>query len=115
MSLRRGGSLRPETRRVRSPPGCEPMELPDTSLPVVVLHMEHHGALGVMRSLGRLGVRMYGVHSTRHSPASFSKYCRKAYALDLDGTPSEQSVNRLREIARSIGTRPLLLPTNDES
>jgi predicted ATP-grasp superfamily ATP-dependent carboligase len=35
--------------------------------------------------------------------------------LDLDETPPEQSVNGLREIARSIGTRPLLLPTNDES
>src|SRR5262245_33079113 len=115
MSLLREGSLRAETQRAPSPPGCEPMELWDTSLPVVVLHMEHHGALGVMRSLGRLGVRMYGVHSTRRPPASFSKYCRKAYALNLDETPPQQSVDSLRDIARSIGGKPLLLPTNDES
>jgi predicted ATP-grasp superfamily ATP-dependent carboligase len=91
------------------------MELPDTTLPVVVLHMEHHGALGVMRSLGRFGVRMYGVHSTHRSPASFSKYCQQAYALDLDETPPERSVNYLKQIAHRIGGRPLLLPTNDES
>lgn len=90
------------------------MELQDTSLPVLVLHMEHHGALGVMRSLGRLGVRMYGVHSTPGSPASFSKYCQKTFALDLEQSPTGQSVDDLKEIGRSIG-RPLLLATNDES
>src|SRR5215475_9276286 len=90
------------------------MELPDTSLPVLVLHMEHHGALGVMRSLGRLGVRMYGVHSTPGSPASFSKYCQKTFALDLEQTPTAQSVDCLKDIGRTIG-KPLLVPTNDES
>ena len=91
------------------------MELRDTSLPVLVLEMQHHGALGVMRSLGRLGVRMYGVHSTHRAPASFSRYCRKSFVLDLDQTPPEQSVDRLREIARGIGATPLLIPSNDES
>src|SRR5215510_6779238 len=91
------------------------MTLRDTSLPVLVLQMQHHGALGVMRSLGRLGVRMYGVHPTRRPVASFSKYCRKVFALDLDRTPPEESVDCLRDIARGIGSMPLLLPTNDES
>jgi D-aspartate ligase len=91
------------------------MQLRDVSLPVLVLHMEHHGALGVMRSLGRLGVPLYGVHATAGAPASFSKYCRKAFTLELDETPTEQSVDCLRAIARRIGTMPLLIPTNDES
>jgi predicted ATP-grasp superfamily ATP-dependent carboligase len=91
------------------------MRLRDTSLPVLVLQMQHHGALGVMRSMGRLGVRTYGVHSTRHPPASFSKYCRRAFELDLDHTPPQESVDRLRTIAREIGPMPLLLPTSDES
>jgi D-aspartate ligase len=91
------------------------MKLQDTSLPVLVLQMQHHGALGAIRSLGRLGVRMYGVHPTSRPPASFSKYCRKVFALDLDRTPPPESVDRLRDIARGIGSTPLLLPTNDES
>src|SRR5262245_27672477 len=77
--------------------------------------MQHHGALGVMRSLGRLGVRVYGVHPTPRPPASFSKYCRKVFPLDLDRTPAEESVARLRKIARGLGGTPLLIPTNDES
>lgn len=82
---------------------------------MLVLQLQHHGALGVMRSLGRLGVRMYGVHPTRRSAASFSKYCRKVFTLDLDRTPPEQAVDCLRDIARGIGATPLLMPTNDES
>src|SRR5215468_6201262 len=91
------------------------MKVPDTSLPVLVLQMQHHGALGVMRSLGRLGVRMYGVHPTRRPHGSFSKYCRNVFALDLDRTPPEESVARLTDIARGIGSAPLLLATNDEA
>src|SRR5262245_30435422 len=91
------------------------MKLREKSLPVLVLQMQHHGALGAMRSLGRLGVRMYGVHPTLRPPASFSKYCRKVFALDLDETPPEESIDRLRDIARVIGSRPLLMATNDES
>src|SRR4030095_15625090 len=91
------------------------MKLPDTSLPVLVLQMHHHGALGAMRSLGRLGVPVYGVHPTRRPAASFSRYCRNVFALDLDRTPPDQCVDRLRDIARGIGAMPLLMPTNDES
>jgi D-aspartate ligase len=91
------------------------MKLRDTSLPVLVLQMQHHGALGAMRSLGRLGVPVYGVHPTRRPVASFSRYCRNVFTLDLDRTPPEQCVDRLRDIARGIGAMPLLMPTNDES
>jgi D-aspartate ligase len=91
------------------------MKLRDTSLPVLVLQMQHHGALGAMRSLGRLGVQVYGVHPTRRPVASFSKYCRKVFALDLDRTAPDQCVDSLRAIARGIGSLPLLMPTNDES
>src|SRR5262245_40554389 len=91
------------------------MKLRDTSLPVLVLQMQNHGALGAVRSLGRLGVRMYGVHATSRPVASFSRYCRKVFALDLDQAPPEESVARLTDIARGIGSTPLLLPTNDEA
>jgi D-aspartate ligase len=91
------------------------MELIDTSLPVLVLQMDHYGSLGVMRSLGRLGVPVYGVHPTRWPVAAFSKYCRKVFDLDLDTVSAERSVDSLLDIARHIGGRPLLMTTNDET
>jgi predicted ATP-grasp superfamily ATP-dependent carboligase len=88
----------------------------DTSFPVLVLQMDHYGALGVMRSLGRLGVNVYGVHPTRWPVASFSRYCGKVFPLDLDTTPTDQAVDRLLTIAKAIGVRPpVLMPTNDET
>ena len=87
----------------------------NTSLPVLVLQMQNHGSLGAVRSLGRLGVPVYGVHATSRPTASYSKYCRKVFALDLDRTPAEQSVARLLDIARNIGAMPLLMATTDES
>jgi predicted ATP-grasp superfamily ATP-dependent carboligase len=87
----------------------------DTSFPVLVLQMDHYGALGVMRSLGRLGVSVYGVHPTHWPVASFSRYCQKVFPLDLDTTPPDQAVDRLLTIAKTIVVRrPVLMPTNDE-
>src|SRR5215831_1121092 len=87
----------------------------DTSLPVLVLQMDHYGSLGVMRSLGRLGVSVYGTHPTLRPVASFSRYCRKVFPLDLDTAPTEQSVDCLLNIAKTIGRRPVLIATNDET
>jgi len=91
------------------------MQLAESSLPVLVLPMDHYGSLGVMRSLGRLGISVYGVHPTHRPIASFSKYCRKAFKLDLEALPQEQSVDCLLDIAGEIGGKPLLIPTNDET
>src|SRR5215471_4174192 len=90
------------------------MKFTDTSLPVLVLQMDHHGSLGVMRSLGRLGVQVYGVHPTRRPIAAFSKYCRGVFPLDLDTLCAEECVERLLEIGHGLGAKPLLMTTNDE-
>src|SRR5215470_16944761 len=89
------------------------MEVRDRSLPVLVLKMEDYGSLGVMRSLGRLGIPMYGVHPTRWPITAFSRYCRKIFTLDVETIPAEQSVDSLLDIAGRIGSRPLLIATND--
>jgi D-aspartate ligase len=52
----------------------------NTSTPAVVLKLDpnvmHHGGLGVIRSLGRMGVPVYGVHEGRLAPAAGSRYLR---------------------------------------
>jgi len=85
------------------------------SMPVLVLRMDHHSALGVIRSLGRLGVHVYGVHPTSHTSAAHSKYCRGVFQWDLEKAPVAESIDFLIQTAAKIGARPLLLATNDES
>jgi predicted ATP-grasp superfamily ATP-dependent carboligase len=58
---------------------------------------------------------VYGVHRERRPFAYFSKYCRGVFAWDLDSAPQQHSVGYLAGIARVIGGRPLLIPTNDET
>src|SRR5262249_27834340 len=77
--------------------------------------MEHHGALGVMRSLGRLGVPVYGVDADRSAIALRSRYCRGAFLWDIEARPAAASVDFLKSVARRIGGRPMLLATNDET
>ena len=54
----------------------------NTSTPAVVLKLDpnvmHHGGLGVIRSLGRIGVPVYGVHEGRLAPAA-GAYLRGRY------------------------------------
>jgi predicted ATP-grasp superfamily ATP-dependent carboligase/SAM-dependent methyltransferase len=87
-----------------------------TDIPVLLLRLDHHGALGVMRSLGRLGVPVYGLHKSREAGALRSRYARGAFIWDLDEEPASRSVARLFAIAAELGAdRPLLIPSNDET
>ena len=81
--------------------------------PVLVLRLDHYEALGVFRSLGRLGVPVYAVHADRWTPGLFSKYCREGVLWDLRTSPTEQSVRFLGELGRLIGRRSVLVPTSD--
>jgi D-aspartate ligase len=86
----------------------------DTTTPVVVLCPGYHGH-GVARSLGRLGVRVYGVHQDHVSPAARSRYWHENEYWDFSRTPEQQSVDWLVQLGRRVGGRPALIPTDDDS
>jgi D-aspartate ligase len=85
----------------------------DTSTPVVVLVCHRQVGIGIVRSLGRLGVPVYGIDADRFSPALSSKYCRGKFVWDLHAAPAEESLRFLAEVARQIGRRAILVPTSD--
>ncbi len=66
-----------------------------------------------MRSLGRLGVPIYGVDAERLTPAFFSKYCRGKFVWDIDRAPANSSLDFLDELGSRIGQRSILIPTSD--
>src|SRR5690242_227861 len=55
----------------------------DNSTPVVVIAPGFHGH-AIARSLGRLGVAVYGVHADPHSPAARSRYWRKNFIWNIE-------------------------------
>ena len=87
----------------------------DCSIPAVILRTAHHGPLGIARSLGRLGVPVYGVDAARWEPAFASRYCRGRFLLDIGSEPPDLAVSQLQSIARKLGGRPILIPTTDEA
>jgi len=87
----------------------------DNPVPVVILRSGHHGGLGIVRSLGRLGIPVYTVESTRWAPAFASRYCRGRFLMDLETESSEAAVGRLLQLAPKLGNRPILLPTTDQT
>ncbi len=86
----------------------------DCTTPVVVLGF-HHGSLGIVRSLGRWRVPVYGVDADRNAPGLVSRYCRGAFVWDFLEKPQGQSVDFLLRCGRSIGRPALLIPTSDDS
>ncbi len=86
----------------------------NTSVPVVVIAPGYHGH-GIARSLGRLGVPVYGVHADRHSPAARSRYWRENFTWDISKASLNESIDWLLRLGRKIGSRPILIPTDDDS
>lgn len=82
------------------------------SVPCVVICPGHHGH-AVARSLGTLGISVYGVHGDVRSPSAKSRHWRKSFFWNLSMASEEKSVEWFLLLARNIGSRPILLPTDD--
>lgn len=76
----------------------------------------HHGGVGAIRSLGRLGVPMYAITEDRYTPAAVSRYLHGAFVWPTTGTEApERLVEGLLRIGRRIGRPALLIPTDEEA
>jgi D-aspartate ligase len=89
----------------------------DTSTPAVVLKFDpnvmHHGGLGVIRSLGRIGVPVYGVHEGSWSPAAHSRYLSGRCFWQPDAEDVDRVIAGLLRLAERIGQPAVLIPTDD--
>jgi D-aspartate ligase len=90
------------------------VEFKDVSTPVVVVNCKL-GGLAIMRTLGRLGVPLYGVDADSRSPAMLSRYCRERFLYGFDQNRPAEFLDRLLEIGRRLGRRAILIPTSDET
>jgi D-aspartate ligase len=87
----------------------------DTSTPVLVLSAKTHGSLGIIRSLGRLGVPVFAIDAEPRGPAAESRYLRRRFVFDLGDAESADLVEVLLRASEAIGRRAVLIPTWDET
>ena len=79
--------------------------------PAIVLDLGVNG-LGVIRSLGRRGVRVFGAAFIEHGVAGCSRYCE---AVDLPATDEAEFLPHLLALCRRMPAPPVIFPTSDES
>ncbi|MCA6122025.1 hypothetical protein J6500_08955 [Bradyrhizobium sp. WSM 1704] len=73
----------------------------------------HHGAIGIARSLGRLGIPVYATVEDRYTPLAM---CRHLAGTFVNRTTDANDVlNCLRSIAERMKGPTILLPTDDNA
>jgi predicted ATP-grasp superfamily ATP-dependent carboligase len=90
----------------------------DVETPVLVLKIGaydlHHGSLGIVRSLGRVGVPVYAILDDRFAPLGLSRYLHGGFVWVTTGDESDL-VEQLSLIGRRLPRRTILVPTDDEA
>ena len=96
-----------------------PIDTPvfDTTVPALVLKMDsyalHHGGLGVVRSLGRLGIPVYGVFRERLMPAAVSSYLSGRFIWRGEVEDESRFLDGMAMIGERLGRPAVLVPTDD--
>jgi predicted ATP-grasp superfamily ATP-dependent carboligase len=93
----------------------------DTDVPALTLKVGdyplHHGGLAVVRTLGRVGVPVYGVHEDRLAPAGLSRYATGRFVWPTGGqhTYQQQLLDGIASVGERIGRPAVLIPTDDHA
>ena len=78
----------------------------------VVLHMGETG-LGITRSLGRLGIEVYGIDYEKGAEAFSSKYCKRRFVFANPSIFPETCLSQFIELGKSLNEKSVLLPASD--
>ncbi|MFA6146776.1 MAG: hypothetical protein WC899_01020 [bacterium] len=89
------------------------MKLARHKVPVLVLNCKL-GGLAIMRSLGSLGIPLYGVDADAKAPGLLSRYCRREYIREFDESRPIEYLEFLRGLGKGLGKGTILIPTSDE-
>jgi predicted ATP-grasp superfamily ATP-dependent carboligase len=89
----------------------------DTTVPVLILKVGHypfhHGGVGIARSMGRVGIRVYGVFEDRFIPGAVSRYVRGKFLWQNSDVSPDEFLNGMAEIGRYVSRPTVVLPTDD--
>lgn len=89
----------------------------DTATDAVLLKLDrnvfHHGGLGVIRSLGRLGIRVHAMREDRFAPAGASRYARRTVSPMPDCAAPDDVLDQLDRLADRLPGPALLVTTDD--
>lgn len=86
-------------------------------IPVLILktgrYAIHHGQVGIIRSLGRLGIPVYTIAEDHLTPAGTSRYLTGRFVWNTGDQPRSQTLEALSRIAKTLKEPAILIPTDD--
>ncbi|GAA1961549.1 hypothetical protein GCM10009838_17690 [Catenulispora subtropica] len=89
----------------------------DTATDAVLLKLDrnifHHGGLGVIRSLGRLGIRVHAMREDRFTPAGVSRYARRTMSPMPARAHPDDVLDLLDRLADGLPGPAVLVTTDD--
>jgi len=89
----------------------------DTATEIVLLRLDrnvfHHGGLGVIRSLGRLGIPVHTMREDRLAPAALSRYARRRVSPMPASTDPDDVLDLLDRLADRLPGPAVLVTTDD--
>ncbi len=92
----------------------------DASTPLLIAKVgrypRHHGGLGAIRTVGRVGIPAFAMTEDRFTPVALSRYLTGRTVAPLTGLePTAQLVDRLSQALECVGRPVIPLPTDDEA
>ncbi|MEU1275170.1 ATP-grasp domain-containing protein [Streptomyces sp. NPDC005799] len=92
----------------------------DDEVPVLLAKVgrypQHHGSLGVVRTVGRLKVPVYAIVEDRFTPVALSRHVTRGFVRPTTGAEDPERLrDALLAIGRTIGRRCVPVPTDDEA
>ena len=81
--------------------------------PVLILNCKI-GALSIMRTLGKLGVPVYGIDENSNRPELKSKYLKGYFVKAFIESEQQDYLNFVLSLVPEIGQKIILIPTSDE-
>jgi D-aspartate ligase len=88
-----------------------------SAVPVLLLkigrYVLHHGTIGIIRSLGRMGVPVFTIVEDRFTPAAVCKYVAGTLTWETHGLNAKQLLDGMASIGKRLNRSTVLIPTDD--
>jgi len=81
--------------------------------PVLILGCKL-GGLAIARTLGSLGVSIFGVDDDKKNPVIRSRYIKQYFIKQFNQKEAEEYLEYIIALTKIIGQKPILIPTSDD-
>lgn len=90
---------------------------PAPAAPVLVFTLDRnpilHGMLGVIRTMGRMGVEVYALVNGNWVPSTASRYLKRSFTWQTERNNADGLAARLATIGTQLGRKAVLIATDD--